>query len=82
MGSNMDDKLILQTAAAIQTYLAAQPNSADTLEGIHAWWIPDHVDPDSIAVTEAALEYLAAAGIVERVPLRRKSIWRACCTSE
>lgn len=73
----MDDKLILQMAAAIQTYLAERPDSADTLEGIHNWWIPDPGRTESMAVTEAALEYLEAAGIVERVQLRRKQIWRA-----
>jgi hypothetical protein len=77
----MHDKLILTVAASIQSYLAAQPDSAATLTGIHEWWVkwPADTDPEEAveAVTLAALEQLAEAGIVERIASRRRDIWRA-----
>jgi hypothetical protein len=35
----MEEELILFAMGEIRNYLKARPDSADTLEGIHSWWI-------------------------------------------
>jgi hypothetical protein len=35
----MDDRLVAFAESAIRDYLVSRPESVDTLEGIHRWWI-------------------------------------------
>lgn len=72
----MDEKLILAAADEIRNYLAARPDSADTVEGIHQWWIRWPGFPEPIIVTQAALEMLQEAGIVECVQYGNRMLWR------
>jgi hypothetical protein len=73
----MDDKLVLAAVDAITNYLTARPAAADTVEGIHCYWIPwqDNI-PELVAVTEAALLHLEQTGFVERVKAGKRDIWR------
>jgi hypothetical protein len=57
---------------AIRTYLRDRPHAADTLEGIHAWWLDARY---SRADTAAALERLAAAGVIEAVVIGGRPCW-------
>lgn len=61
---------------AIQQFLADRPESADTLEGIHNWWIRWPELPEHISVTLAALEQLEALGIMEATVVGQRTIWR------
>lgn len=70
-------KSVTATANAITTYLLAHPHSADTLEGIHRWWIQWPEMPPPVDVILAALEQLEAAGQVERMNVGGRVIWRA-----
>ena len=72
----MDDDLILAVAAAIREYLSTRPNAADTVEGIHQWWIRWDSQPESITVTIAAVEHLAASGFLECVQAGSRCLWR------
>ena len=72
----MDDKLILATATAIQNYLDSRPDAADTVEGIHQWWIQWPGIPEPITVTMAALEHLEAIGFLERLQTGNRQFWR------
>lgn len=72
----MDDKLILAAAAAIRDYLVSRPDAADTVEGIHQWWIQWPGIPESVTVTMAALEHLEAAGFLERQQTGNRQFWR------
>lgn len=72
----MDDKLILTAVEAIKSYLTARPAAADTVEGIHCYWIQWEDVPEMIAVTEAALLHLEQAGFVERARAGNRDIWR------
>jgi hypothetical protein len=72
----MNDKQILLRAAAIQRYLLVRPESVDTLEGIHGSWIRSRDPNDSMDLTQAALEYLVAAGIVESIAAGTQIVWR------
>ena len=70
----MDDELILATMLKIQRYLHSNPESADTLDGVHSYWIQS---PELKAITQAALERLENTGIVERMAYGRDNVlWR------
>jgi hypothetical protein len=72
----MHDSLLAEVETAIREYLRERPDSADTLEGIHRWWIrwPDR--PESPALTEIALERLEADGLLERFRVGDNVVWR------
>jgi hypothetical protein len=72
----MDETSTSAVLTAIRSYLAARPESADTLEGIHQWWINWPGLPESMAVTAAALDQLEAAGVVERLQVGNRELWR------
>lgn len=63
--------------AAIRRHLARHPHGADTLEGVHGWWIDWPGLPASIAATERALERLEQHGLVASTLVARRRLWRA-----
>ena len=62
---------------AIRKYLAMRPDSADTIKGIHQWWInwPNN-PPDNIQITQSALEILVESGEMESRKIGSRLIWR------
>ena len=72
----MDDRLVAFAESAIRDHLVARPESADTLEGIHRWWIAWPESEVSPIVTRSALERLLAAGEVETMTVGRNVLWR------
>ncbi len=72
----MNENLVQFAADAIEIYLNAHPDSADTIEGIHQWWIlwPDHAP--LMVVTAAALAQLEQANRIERRRIGNLEIWR------
>lgn len=52
------------------------PGAADTLEGVHLYWIrwPDY--PESIQMTEVALSCLENQGVMEQVRFANRTLWR------
>lgn len=72
----MDERLLAFAEDAIRTYLSARPHSADTLDGIHRWWIHWPEGSESQVVTEIALERLEAAGEMERFRIGDSVVWR------
>lgn len=77
----MDEQAIEKAAQQIRTYLAARPQAADTLEGIHRWWIDWQDREESPEVTLAALERLAAGGELEARTVGPRTIWRRALTA-
>ena len=75
----MNDELIEHVAAHIARYLERNPAAADTVEGVHAFWIGAL---QSIDVTQAALEYLLEQGAIVNVPIGNRVLWRATRRSE
>lgn len=67
---------------SIRRYLETRPNSADTLEGIHQWWINWPSYPPIIEVTLAALEQLQLEGFVESIKIGNQLIWRKVLNKE
>lgn len=75
----MDNDALSLTMRQIMTYLDHHPDSADTLAGIHAFWLQSSELP---AVTQLALERLLEAGLLECVRYGRdQMIWRRCHAS-
>lgn len=75
-GQAVDEKSIKFAIDAIEAHLQSHPDSADTVEGIHQWWIrwPDF--PEAMSVTSAALEWLEQTGVVQRSQTGNREIWR------
>jgi hypothetical protein len=71
----MDD-LLRFARNEIAHYVDARPDSADTLEGIHQWWIQWPGNAESMAVTLAALEQLERDGLMQGVRVGNRAIWR------
>ena len=72
----MDRGLIEFAKDAIRTFLAARPDAADTLDGIHRWWIDWPGLPESLVVTEIAVEQLHAEGAMEPLRIGNNVVWR------
>ncbi len=71
-----DDNTIDYAISAIRSFLRERPESADTLEGIHRWWIRWPGLEESPLVTLTALERLEALGEVEQLRVGASVLWR------
>jgi hypothetical protein len=63
--SDADSDSIAAVADSIRGYLRVRPRAADTVEGIHHWWIDWEGREHSPATTEA-------------VDIGGRQVWRAC----
>lgn len=72
----MDERLVAYAEQAIREFLERRPDSADTLEGIHRWWIDWPGLPESPVVTEIALERLLESGDIESFRIGNNVVWR------
>lgn len=72
----MDENLIQFAVNSITDYLNAHPESADTVEGIHQWWIEWPGIAESISITSIALKQLEQTGQIERRRIGNQEIWR------
>lgn len=71
-----EEPTICYAMSAIRRFLMERPDSADTLEGIHRWWIrwPGVEEPQR--VTRTALERLEYAGELEKIKFGTSVLWR------
>ena len=61
----------------IRHVLQQRPQAADTVEGIHTFWIEWQEPQPPLAATQAALELLQDEGVVEWVRLESgRQVWR------
>lgn len=72
----MDEQLVEFAENAIRVYLAHRPESADTIEGVHRWWIRWPALAESPVVTQIALERLVASGEIESFSIGNQVVWR------
>jgi hypothetical protein len=70
----MDEALVSSIAVAILDYLRSHPRSADTLEGVQQCWLGSEDENPTIVLL--ALEQLETDGLVERVPVGNRLLWR------
>lgn len=66
---------------AIRAYLQLRPHSADTLEGIHQFWIRWPGFPPSPQVTLAALEFMQQVGELQSRHIHQRVIWRSASSA-
>lgn len=71
-----EESLIALAEREILAHLEAFPDSADTLEGIHRWWIRWPGPEPALAVTDAALARLKEKGLLRPVQLGSSLLWR------
>lgn len=71
-----DDHTIEYAITAIRRFLDERPDSADTLEGIHRWWIRWPHFEESAVVTLKALEQLEDMGEIHKLRLGTSILWR------
>lgn len=55
--------------AAIRDYLVAHPGAADSVLGIHQWWLPDSLSHVSLVTLRVVLERMERHGELKRVRL-------------
>ena len=67
--SGPDDDAVKSIAETIEAYLDANPEAADSAEGIARWWLPPALAEESPAMVEDALERLVTAGVILRRPM-------------
>lgn len=70
------EALVQFASNAIMRHLQAHQECADTIEGIHEWWIEWPVASESIFVTYTALIELESSGVIERRLVSNREIWR------
>jgi hypothetical protein len=74
----MHEQEIRHAMRQIRHVLRGKPAAADTVQGIHAWWIEWSEPGPHWSTTEQALERLQAEGVVECVTLEDgRKVWRA-----
>jgi hypothetical protein len=66
----------MQEDAVRFNFIKAWPDSADSVDGIHQWWIQWLEPAESRAVTLAALEQLEREGVMEVIRLAELDLWR------
>jgi hypothetical protein len=71
-----DEDLVRFAAAAILHYLQQHPDSADTAEGIHEWWIDWPGVPEPLLITCLALEQLGQENKIQQSGVANRRIWR------
>ncbi|MDP1966923.1 hypothetical protein [Rhodoferax sp.] len=73
----MNEQEVLYAMLQIRHVLERSPSAADTVQGIHAWWVDWPEPAPHWEVTEAALARLESQGAVERVSVEGgREIWR------
>jgi hypothetical protein len=72
----MNHQVLNFAIRAIEFRLTESPNSADTVEGIHNYWINWSEPVPPLQVTQQALEVLEQEKFVELVMVGEKAVWR------
>lgn len=60
----------------IVSFISQHPMAADTVEGVHLWWIDWGGFAESIQITQAALDCLQVHGVMETVRVGNNNLWR------
>lgn len=72
----MNKSRVSLIAKAVSRHLEMYPSSADTLEGIHLWWIDSDSLGASLSDTYQALRLLEKQQLIEHFDLGGRELWR------
>jgi hypothetical protein len=61
-----EEERVAAIGAAIEAYLRAHPDAADSIDGIRLWWLTGVSAEEAPDCIRKALERLEAAGVVEK----------------
>ncbi|MFV8259132.1 hypothetical protein ACNQKP_15095 [Bdellovibrio bacteriovorus] len=70
------DSVLRFPMSEITRMVQINPNAADTLEGVHLYWIRWQDYPEAIQVTELALSCLESQGVMEQFHVANRVLWR------
>lgn len=70
------DRVLRFPMSEITRKVQVNPEAADTLEGIHLYWIAWESYPEAIEVTQAALACLESQGVMEQFRIANRVLWR------
>lgn len=74
--------MVAFASSQIEHYLQVHPQAADSLQGVHYFWITWPDQPEALVVTETALHCLQEQSIVESFNVGNNVLWRKHRTSE
>jgi hypothetical protein len=57
-------------ANEIERYLMRNPSAADSVDGIHLWWLSERLREEPVAYVQAALDRLVARAAMTEIPLK------------
>ena len=52
---------------ALRHYIDERPDAADSIDGIHRWWLPPELRDESPTLVETAVARLVDEGVLRRV---------------
>ena len=67
LGPANDADVVRAIATAIHRYIVLHPDAADSIDGIHHWWLPPSLHGEAPAWVEAAVARLVADGVLRQV---------------
>ena len=67
-------------ADAIEDYLRARPQAADTLEGIAQWWLSGDLQNASLERIQQAVDELCRKGVLEATQRSGQVIYQSAAT--
>ena len=62
-----EDGVVQNIAAAIRRYVLAHPDAADSIDGIHRWWLAPALRDEAPRRVEAAVAQLVREGVLRQV---------------
>jgi hypothetical protein len=69
VGPVHDAGLVREIADAIHRYVLSHPDAADSIDGIHQWWLLPLLREEAPAFVEAAVKLLVIEGVLQQVVL-------------
>ena len=69
MSRGNEADMVPMIARAIHRYVKTYPDAADTIEGIHGWWLGPPLSEEPEAYVEAAVAILVANGTLRQTSM-------------
>jgi hypothetical protein len=67
VGPANDADVVHEIAIAVRRYVVSHPDAADSIDGIHHWWLPPSLHEEAPALVDAAVVRLVVEGVLRRV---------------
>src|SRR3954468_22151384 len=64
-----DAAVVHEIARALEHYIQRFPDAADSIEGVHRWWLSPSLSEEAQSLVEAALTQLVEQGVLRQAIL-------------